>query len=60
MKAVLNSPPIYQASQSAAGFFRARIKAIEGYVAIVPGQRVIDIGCGPGYIVRHLPRAVSA
>lgn len=59
MKAVLNSPAIYQASQNAGGFFRARIKAIEEYLSIRPGQRIIDIGCGPGYILRHLPRGVD-
>lgn len=59
MKAILNSPAIYQASQTAGGFFRARIKAIDEYLDIRPGQRVIDIGCGPGYIVRHLPKGVD-
>lgn len=59
MKAVLNSPVLYQAFQQAGGFFGARVKAIADYLTIRPGQRIIDIGCGPGYIVRHLPEGID-
>ena len=56
MKAmILNHPALYQAYQSAGGFFGARIKAIADYLTLRPGMRVIDIGCGPGHILRHLP-----
>lgn len=59
MKAVLNSPTIYQAYQKLGGFFDARVKAIAEYLAIRPGHRVIDIGCGPGHILRHLPKGID-
>jgi SAM-dependent methyltransferase len=59
MKAILNSPTLYQAYQSAGGFFGARVKAISDYLALRPGMRVIDIGCGPGYILRHLPQGID-
>ena len=59
MKAVLNSPVLYQAFQAAGGFFGARVKAIADYLAIRPGQRIIDIGCGPGYILGHLPKGID-
>jgi SAM-dependent methyltransferase len=59
MKAVLNSPVLYQAFQEAGGFFGARAKAISDYLLIHPNMRVIDIGCGPGYILRHLPRDIE-
>ena len=52
---MLSHPFIYQAFQEAGGFFSARIKAISEFIDIQPGMRVIDIGCGPGYIVKHLP-----
>ena len=32
------------------------MKAIADYLTLRSGMRVIDIGCGPGYILPHLPR----
>ncbi|MEC9347459.1 MAG: class I SAM-dependent methyltransferase [Pseudomonadota bacterium] len=52
---ILASPSIYQAFQEAGGFFGARLKAIGDYLEIGPGARIIDIGCGPGFIRKYLP-----
>jgi SAM-dependent methyltransferase len=59
MKAILKHPAIYQAFQNAGGFFGARVKAIADYLTLGSGMRVIDIGCGPGYILRHLPPGID-
>jgi SAM-dependent methyltransferase len=59
MKAMLSSPALYQAYQNAGGFFGARVKAIAEYLTIRPRMRVIDVGCGPGYVLRHLPRGID-
>ena len=59
MKAILGHPALYQAYQNAGGFFGARVKAIADYLTLRPGMRVIDIGCGPGYILRHLPEGID-
>lgn len=59
MKAMLKHPALYQAYQNAGGFFGARIKAIGDYLTLRPGMRIIDIGCGPGYILRHLPDGID-
>jgi SAM-dependent methyltransferase len=59
MKALLSHPALYQAYQNAGGFFGARVKAIADYLTLRPGMRVIDIGCGPGHILRHLPEDIE-
>lgn len=59
MKQLLAHPAIYQLYQELGGFFGARVKAIRDYLELRPGARVIDIGCGPGYIVKHLPRGLD-
>ena len=59
MKSILQSPAIYQAFQVAGGFFGARVKAIQDYITLSSSMRIIDIGCGPGYIVHHLPEGID-
>lgn len=59
MKRILEVPALYQLYQEAGGFFGARLAAIRDYLPLEPGARVIDIGCGPGYLVRHLPESVD-
>lgn len=59
LRNVLKSPAIYQAFQQGFGFFNARVHAVTKYLEIRPGMRVVDIGCGPGFIVKHLPEGVD-
>ncbi|MCC8968722.1 methyltransferase domain-containing protein [Bradyrhizobium sp. Pear76] len=59
MKQLLRFPALYQAYQNVGGFFGARVKSIAEYLPLKAGDRVIDIGCGPGYIVEHLPRGIT-
>ena len=56
---VLSAPQLYQAFQSVGGFFGARLVGLERHLQIKTGQRVIDIGCGPGHIVKHIPSDVD-
>ena len=59
LKDVLTLPQLYHAYQQLGGFFEARLRAIADYLPLESGMRVLDIGCGPGHIVRHLPEGVE-
>ncbi len=59
LKSLLDQPWLYQAFQEAGGFFGARVKAIDEFLQVRPGMRIIDIGCGPGFIVNHLPKDID-
>ncbi len=59
VKELLEYPALYQAFQVAGGFFGARVRAIAEYLAVRTGSRVIDVGCGPGFIVDHLPSGID-
>lgn len=59
MKRLLANPALYQLYQEVGGFHGGRVSLIREYLDIRPGARVIDIGCGPGHIVRDLPRGIE-
>lgn len=56
MKFLLNRPSIYLALQSFLGAKAARRICIQEYARPVEGERVLDIGCGPGFAIDYLPR----
>jgi SAM-dependent methyltransferase len=51
----LKFPPLYLLSQAALGAMRARQRCLQDYAKVRPGMRVLDIGCGPGYLIEYLP-----
>jgi cyclopropane fatty-acyl-phospholipid synthase-like methyltransferase len=51
----LQFPSLYLLSQGLLGAKRARRKCIQEYARVQRGMRVLDIGCGPGYVVNYLP-----
>lgn len=54
MVSLLSDPNVYLLSQSLIGAKRARHLFIKQYVNVKKGQRLLDFGCGPGYIVEYL------
>jgi cyclopropane fatty-acyl-phospholipid synthase-like methyltransferase len=53
---LLASPSIYLSVQSLLGAKQARRRYIQEFVKPKEGMRVLDIGCGPGYLTEYLPR----
>ncbi len=55
LRNILAVPQIYQAFQQFGGFFGARLKTIQCYLPIPEEARIVDVGCGPGYLRSFLP-----
>lgn len=57
LRNILAVPQIYQAFQQSGGFFGARLKTIQRYLPIQEEARIVDVGCGPGYLRSFLPES---
>lgn len=57
MRALLENPLVYQAFQVSGGFFGARLVALRKHVRFRGDERIVDVGCGPGYLRRYLPES---
>lgn len=55
VRSVLSIPVVYESFQKAVGSSRVRRQLVETYINPRPGLRVLDVGCGPGDLIKYLP-----
>ena len=58
LKRVLLLPAMYSGLQRLLGAERSRTLFCRDYVAASSGDRVLDLGCGAGDVLPHLPEGV--
>lgn len=58
LRAVLARPAIYELWSQLVGGERARARIVAEHVRPSPGDEILDLGCGPGELVSHIPEGV--
>lgn len=58
LRAVLAHPSVYELWSRVVGGQRARTKIVAEHVRPAPGDEILDLGCGPGELLTHIPEAV--
>jgi 2-polyprenyl-3-methyl-5-hydroxy-6-metoxy-1,4-benzoquinol methylase len=58
LRRVLAEPWVYDRFQATVGAYRARAAVLDRYARVVPGDTVVDIGCGTGHILDSLPEQI--
>lgn len=52
----MSNPTLYLFLQGILGAKRARFICVRDYMRPAAGQRVLDVGCGPGYVIEYFPK----
>lgn len=58
IRSILSQPAIYKTLQRLMGGARLYPLYVDRYLRPTPGSRVLDIGCGPGSLLRYLAEVI--
>ena len=59
LRSLLSSPMFFNLLQNIVGAGRFRRVYVREFIRPAPGARILDIGCGTGAILDHLPREIE-
>ena len=59
LRAILAHPAVYELWSQLVGGQRARTKIVAEHVRPAPGDEILDLGCGPGELLAHIPAGVQ-
>lgn len=59
LRSVLSVPAVYRGFQWLVASSRRRQEWVDTWIQPRPGMRLLDLGCGPGNLLRFLPREVD-
>jgi 2-polyprenyl-3-methyl-5-hydroxy-6-metoxy-1,4-benzoquinol methylase len=59
IRRILTAPFVYNLFTKILGGARPRQELVEQYIKPMPGMRILDVGCGTGEIIEHLPEFIE-
>jgi SAM-dependent methyltransferase len=59
LRVILSNPLVYTALQDALGATNARARVCTDYIRAQPGDKVVDVGCGPAEALKFLPSGIE-